>query len=188
MPAPRTKAVAALSRQAGPLEPFREPLQAVVDASLAVNPALKTFPHEILVWLHPVSQSIVLMAFLFGAFQGIQITAGNGDQIVPVPSPIGSGSATAREAHPAYMQFAFGTFLVFAIGGLINLAALDKNILDSDHATTAAYCLGLLAFQAFLSLFMGFGPVRIIHGLVGTITVLVILLHAFVGYNLGLQL
>eukprot|EP00929_Paragymnodinium_shiwhaense_P119369 TRINITY_DN91260_c0_g1_i1.p1 TRINITY_DN91260_c0_g1~~TRINITY_DN91260_c0_g1_i1.p1 ORF type:complete len:240 (+),score=28.18 TRINITY_DN91260_c0_g1_i1:193-912(+) len=187
-PTPRTRSIAAVARQAGPLEPLREPLQAVVDASLVVNPALKSFPHEILVWLHPVSQATVVLAFLFGAFQGLQILIGNGDQVVPVPSPIGSGSATAREAHPQYMKFSFATFLVFAVGGLINLGALDKNILDSDHASSAAAVLGLLGVQAALSNFMGIGPVRAIHGLVGTVTVFVIFLHAYLGVTLGLNL
>jgi len=185
---PRLVRNSAIARQAGPLEVIREPLQQVVDISLAVNPALRTFPKEVLVWLHPVSQGLVFLPFLYGALLGVQILVDKGDEEVTVPAPIGSGSTSIRKAHPAYMKFASLTFALFAVGGLINKAALGKNILDSDHAVTAGIGLLLLAAQAASSLLMGVSFVRIAHALTGTVTIFVLLAHASAGFNLGMQL
>lgn len=187
-PSPQSVRKFVVARQAGPLEVIREPLQQVVDVSLAVNPALRDFPKAVLVWLHPVSQGIVFLPFLYGALLGVQILVGKGEEEVAVPAPIGSGNASMREAHPAYMRFASLTFALFAVGGLINKAALGKNILDSDHAVTAGVGLLLLAAQAASSLLMGMSFVRIAHALTGTVTVFVLLAHASSGFNLGTQL
>uniref|UniRef100_A0A7S4RZJ8 Cytochrome b561 domain-containing protein n=1 Tax=Alexandrium monilatum TaxID=311494 RepID=A0A7S4RZJ8_9DINO len=188
-PAPRAQAALVLRRRAGPLEVLREPLEAVAQASLAVNPALKDFPKVVLVWLHPVSQALIYIPFLYGAFLGLQVLLDKGDEVVALPAPIGSGSATAREAHPTIMKWVSVVFLFFAIGGIINLVALDQKILESNHSTTAALGLGLLAVQGGLSLLFGLGSfARIAHSLVGTVTVFVLLVHAFLGVGLGSSL
>mmetsp|Transcript_56857 Transcript_56857/g.144144 ORF Transcript_56857/g.144144 Transcript_56857/m.144144 type:complete len:224 (-) Transcript_56857:104-775(-) len=183
----RTQAVS--RRAGGPLEGLRGPLEAVAKTSLEVNPALKEFPKPVLVWLHPVAQAVVFIAFAYGVYLGWQVRTGKGEEPAFVLPGLGSGPLPASEAHPLYMRFALGVFLFNAIGGIINLAALGQPILESDHALTAVAGLVLLVLQAVLPALFSIAPAaRTAHAYLGSATALLLVAHAALGTNLGLSL
>lgn len=139
-------------------------------------------PELLLHWGHGAAMGTVLLAMGgYGAFLGWQTRLGNGEEVYPL-----SLGQTARELHPTLMGLALFLFLLGGQGGLVLLATAGKPILQSAHSSTAVVGLGLMAAQAALGLNMGKSENgRTAHAVLGTGTLLVLLVHLYFGLGLG---
>ena len=118
-----------------------------------------------------------------GTFLGWQIRQGNGNA-----EYFFTLGKTAREQHPLIMGLATFFFLLGGQGGLVLLATQGKPILESPHAITAVVGLSLLFVQALLPLLFSKengSNFRTLHALLGSSTMVALVIHGFNGYILG---
>lgn len=138
-------------------------------------------PAPLIKWLHGANMGIVLAAMGgVGTYLGYQIRAGNGDMTLT--------GKTARQLHPTLMGLAFFFFFLGGQGGLVLLNVQDQPILQSKHAITGAIGLTLLLVQGLLpKLFAGdeSGKARTAHTVLGSATMLLLVVHGFLGLQLG---
>jgi len=139
-------------------------------------------PEILLHWGHGAAMGTVLLAMGgYGAFLGWQTRVGNGGEVYPL-----NLGMTSRQLHPLLMGAALFFFLLGGQGGLVLLATAGQPILQSAHSSTAVVGLGLMGAQAALGLNMGSSEAgRLAHAVLGTGTLLVLLVHLFFGLGLG---
>lgn len=139
-------------------------------------------PEFLLHWGHAGAMSMVLLGMGgYGTFLGWQTRFGNGGTVYPL-----SLGQTASQLHPTLMGAALFFFFLGGQGGLVLLATAGQPILQSAHSSTAVIGLLLMAAQAALGVTMGDSPEkRTIHAFLGTGVMLVLLVHLFLGLDLG---
>ncbi len=139
-------------------------------------------PEPITHWGHPLMMSIV--AFVMGGYMAY---AGWKGRTATDPEV----SAKAKADHKKLAPLVF-TFLAMGYsGGLLSLVMQNKPILESPHFWTGTIVLGLLASNGLISAvkFGGEGgPLRTAHAYLGSLVMVVLVVHAVLGLNLGLKI
>ena len=87
----------------------------------------------------------------------------------------------------------FMTLFIFlgATGGLLSLVMQEQHVMDSPHFWTGSILLALLAVNAFISLAKFGGnksSLRTAHAYIGSLALAVMLVHAILGFKLGLAI
>jgi len=139
-------------------------------------------PEFLLHWGHGVAMGTVLFAMVgYGAFLGWATRFGNGDAVYPL-----NLGYSARELHSLLMALALFFFFLGGQGGLVLLATQFKPILQSAHSSTAVLGLTCMGAQAVLGKTMGSSEgLRTLHAVFGTGTILLLVAHAYFGFDLG---
>lgn len=139
-------------------------------------------PEALVHWGHPGNMAVVLFAMggYGAAYLGWQIrTSTDGDVV-----------AKAKDMHPKLAAGMFFFFALGAVGGCMSLIMQGKPIFESPHVITGMAGLALLSVQSLLPLAFasGTGEARTAHAYLGSATMLLFLVHAGLGLNLGLSI
>lgn len=138
-------------------------------------------PEPIVHWGHPLMMGIVVIAM--GSAAGIAGWQGR----------LATDAEIANKNRDAHRKIAPLMFLFMALGftgGVLSLVMQHQPIFESSHFWTATLVLGLLAFNGILAV-TGFGgnkSLRTIHAYVGTVALVLMVIHGFLGLKLGLAI
>ena len=140
-------------------------------------------PAPIIHWGHPLMMSIVV--FVMGSYVAY---AGWRGRVAVDPEL----SQQYRTEHAKIAPLMFLFIALGYTGGVLSLVMQRQPILESPHFWTGTTVLLLLASNAFLA-FVGFGGdnkvvVRTIHGYLGAMAIVLLVVHAVFGLNLGLSI
>jgi Protein of unknown function (DUF4079) len=139
-------------------------------------------PEPIVHWGHPVMMGIVI--FVMGSYTAY---AGWNARLAADKEVADKSRADHRKLAP--LMFAF--LAMGYSGGLLSLVIQKQPILESSHFWTGTIALGLLATNSILSKAGFWGDkaaLRMTHAYVGTVVMLLLIVHAAFGINLGLSL
>lgn len=136
-------------------------------------------PDWLLHWGHPGNMAVVLFAMGgYGSYLGWQIRLSD-DMAV---------KAKAKDLHPKLLGGMFFFFSLGATGGILSLLTSGKPIFESPHAVTGLLGLALLTAQTALTgFFEGNSSPRGVHAFLGSGIMLLFLVHAVFGLQLGLS-
>lgn len=138
-------------------------------------------PEPVVQWGHPVMMGIVVVAM------------GSAVGITGWRSRITTDVAIAdqnREAHPKIAGWMFLFMALGFTGGVLSLVMQQQPIFESRHFWTSLLVLSLLALNALIAL-LGFGgnkSLRAVHAFLGSIALVLMLIHGWFGLNLGLSI
>jgi magnesium-transporting ATPase (P-type) len=139
-------------------------------------------PEPIVQWGHPVMMGIVV--FVLGSFVA---WAGWQGRI----NPDGEVAMERRSAHALLAPFMYIFVILGSTGGVLSLVMQGEPIFGSYHFVTGIVVLALLTLNATIALF-GFPgnkkALRTVHAYVGSIAILLLFVHAFLGLQLGLSI
>lgn len=138
-------------------------------------------PEPIVHWGHPLMMGIVVIAM--GSAAGIAGWQGRLATDAEV-------AAKNRNAHRKITPLMFLFMALGFTGGVLSLVMQHQPIFESSHFWTATLVLGLLAFNGILAV-TGFGEnklLRTIHAYVGTVALVLMVIHGFLGLKLGLAI
>jgi fucose 4-O-acetylase-like acetyltransferase len=141
-------------------------------------------PEPIVQWGHPAMMAIVI--FIMGTFVGI---AGWRGRILTEKDK--EASLKQRSAHRQLAPWLFIFIAGGYIGGLLSLVMQKQPILESPHFWTGSTVLILLGINGGISLFHFFGDqptFRNIHAYLGSMTLVLLFIHAILGFKLGLSI
>lgn len=139
-------------------------------------------PEPIVHWGHPAMMAIVL--FVMGSFVGYAGWRGR----------LATDTGVAVENFSNHRKLApFMTLFIFlgATGGMLSVVMQGRNVIDSPHFWTGSILLVLLAVNASISLSKFGGnkaALRTAHAYIGSIALAVMLVHAILGFKLGLAI
>jgi hypothetical protein len=138
-------------------------------------------PEPVVHWGHPVMMGIVVVAM--GSAVGITGWRGR----------LAIDAAIVDQSRNAHSKIAGWMFLFMALGftgGVLSLVMQQQPIFESPHFWTGLLVLSLLAFNGLIAL-VGFGgnkSLRTVHAFLGSIALVLMLVHALLGLNLGLSI
>ncbi|MEA5554815.1 DUF4079 domain-containing protein [Anabaena cylindrica UHCC 0172] len=139
-------------------------------------------PGEVVHWGHPVMMAIVV--FVVGSFVGV--TGWRGKLLQDKDA-----AAKSRNAHlqlaPWLLVFLAGGYT----GGVLSLVMQHQPLFESPHFWTGSIVLLLLLVNGAISLsgFLGNkAGLRAVHAYLGSTALLILLVHAVLGFNLGISL
>ncbi|MGL5806271.1 MAG: DUF4079 domain-containing protein [Xenococcaceae cyanobacterium] len=141
-------------------------------------------PEPIVHWGHPVMMGIVV--FVMGSFVAL---TGWRSRTVTDPDAAIENRVNHRKIAPLMFFFLAAGYT----GGVLSLVMQRQPILESPHFWTGSIVLGLLTINAILAA-VGFGGdnnkelFRTIHAYVGSTALLLLIVHAVLGFNLGLSI
>ena len=140
-------------------------------------------PEIVVHWGHPLMMGIVV--FVMGstaAYMGWKIRTGESD---------GPASATTRKLHKKLALW-MTTFIGLGYtGGVLSLVMQDHPLLESPHFWTGTLAIGLLGLNGAISMskFGGGKPeLRTTHAYIGSVAMVILLVHAALGVKLGLSI
>ncbi len=141
-------------------------------------------PEPIVHWGHPLMMGIVI--FVVGSFVGV--TGWRGKLLEE------KDKDAALKSRMAHRQLAPWLFIFLAggyTGGVLSLVMQHQPLFESPHFWTGSLVLLLLLINGVISL-SGFAgnkkALRAAHAYLGSVTLGVLLLHAVLGFNLGISL
>jgi hypothetical protein len=138
-------------------------------------------PEPITHWGHPVMMGTVV--FVMGSFAAVAGWRGR----------IASDEEVASQSRATHRKIAPWMFLFMAMGytgGILSLVMQKQPILESPHFWTGTIVLSLLGLNGAISL-AGFGgkeSLRTFHAYLGSAAFILLIVHAFLGLNLGLSI
>lgn len=140
-------------------------------------------PEPIVHWGHPAMMGIVL--FVMGSFVGI---TGWKSRILAEKDP--DASAKNRVEHRKIAPLMFLFIAMGYTGGVLSLVMQGKPIFESPHFWTGSAVIGLLSMNALLAAiqFGGNGGIRTAHAYLGGVALILFVIHAALGLNLGLSI
>jgi fucose 4-O-acetylase-like acetyltransferase len=158
-------------------EAIREILQPVADIFSGFNT-----PEPIVHWGHPFFMGIVI--FAMGSFVGI---TGWRSRI--------SEDTEVKQAnkldHRKLAPFLFLFITLGYSGGVLSLIMQGQPIFESPHFWTGSTVIGLLGLNGLISV-TGFGGnkegLRTAHAYLGSIALVIMVVHAILGLKLGLSI
>ncbi|MGM3306466.1 DUF4079 domain-containing protein [Anabaena sp. WFMT] len=139
-------------------------------------------PEAVVHWGHPVMMGIVV--FVVGSFVGV---AGWRGKLL-------QDKDAAVKSRNAHRQLAPWLFLFLAggyIGGVLSLVMQHQPLFESPHFWTGSIVLLLLLVNGAISLsgFLGNKvALRAVHAYLGSTALLILFVHAVLGFNLGISL
>lgn len=141
-------------------------------------------PEVIVHWGHPAMMGIVI--FVVGTFVGF--TGWRGKLL---ESQDKEAAIKSRNSHRQLAPWLFIFLAGGYTGGILSLVIQHKPLLESPHFWTGSLILILLLINGIISLSGFFGNkvgLRGVHAYLGTTTLLIMLVHAILGLNLGISL
>ena len=138
-------------------------------------------PEPVVHWGHPAMMGIVVVAM------------GSAVGITGWRSRLATDFTIADQSRNAHPKIAGWMFLFMALGftgGVLSLVMQQQPVFESPHFWTGLVVLSLLAFNGVIAL-AGFGgnkSLRTVHALLGSIALLLMLVHAGLGLKLGLSI
>ena len=139
-------------------------------------------PEPIVHWGHPAMMSIVI--FVMGTFVGV---TGWQSRLVQYKDI----AIQNRSSHRKLAPWMFLFMMLGSIGGVLSLVMQHQPILRSSHFWTGSSVLMLLAINATISLtkFGGNKPgLRALHTYLGSTALCVMIVHAILGFRLGISI
>ncbi|NEQ42816.1 MAG: DUF4079 domain-containing protein [Leptolyngbya sp. SIOISBB] len=139
-------------------------------------------PEPIVHWGHPIMMGIVVLVMGSTAtYMGWKIRTG---------SP-GEDSATTRKLHKKLALW-MTTFIGLGYtGGVLSLVMQNHPVLESPHFWTGTLAIGLLGVNGAISMSKfggGKASLRTTHAYIGSVAMVFLLVHAFLGVKLGLSI
>ncbi len=156
------------------MEGLRGLLQSIADLFTALN-----IPEPIVQWGHPLMMAIVI--FVMGTF-----TAGIGWWGRVSTDPKKARAAKAFHSKLAPLLFVF--IALGYLGGVLSLVMQDKPIFSSSHFWTGSLVVGVLAVNGLIAATKfgkGQGSLRSVHAYLGSFALVLLFIHAFLGFQLG---
>jgi hypothetical protein len=141
-------------------------------------------PEPVTHWGHPVMMGIVI--FVVGSFVGVSGWRGKLLQDTDKDAAVKSRSAH-RQLAPWLFIFLAGGYT----GGVLSLVMQHQPLFESPHFWTGSLVLLLLLVNGAISLSGFFGDkasLRVVHAYLGSTAILILFVHAVLGFNLGLSL
>jgi hypothetical protein len=141
-------------------------------------------PEPIVHWGHPVMMGIVVLAM--GSFVGL---TGWKSRILTETDKEGAISNKTEHRKIAPLMFLF--LALGYTGGILSLVMQRQSILESPHFWTGSVILILLSLNAVIAATGFIGnkeTLRTVHAYVGSIALGLMLLHAVLGFKLGLSI
>ncbi|WP_413172959.1 DUF4079 domain-containing protein [Anabaena azotica] len=141
-------------------------------------------PEPIVHWGHPVMMGIVV--FVVGSFVGV--TGWRGKLLED------KNKDAAVKSRNSHRQLAPWLFIFLAggyTGGVLSLVMQHQPLFESPHFWTGSIVLLLLFVNGAISLSGFFGDkagLRAVHAYVGSTALLILLVHAVLGFKLGISL
>lgn len=138
-------------------------------------------PEPIVHWGHPLMMGIVV--FVMGSF--IAIAGWRGRLATDTEE-----SAKHRSDHRKLAPWLFLFITLGYTGGVLSLVMQQQPILESPHFWTGSSVIILLGLNGAISL-AGFGgkdSLRTVHAYLGTIALILLFVHAALGFNLGISI
>ncbi|KAF7804415.1 Di-heme cytochrome, transmembrane [Senna tora] len=134
-------------------------------------------PDWLVHWGHPANMAVVLFAMGgYGSYLGFRIRFA--DNVAE--------KAYAKDLHPKLLGGMFFFFALGATGGITSLLTSDKPIFESPHAVTAITGLALLTIQTISPALFEENPgLRNFHGILGSAIMVLFLVNAALGFQLG---
>ena len=139
-------------------------------------------PEPIVHWGHPIMMGIVVLAMgTTATYMGWKIRTG---------SP-GEDSAKTRKLHKKLALW-MTTFIGLGYtGGILSLVMQNHPLLESPHFWTGTAAIGLLGINGAISMSKfggGKASLRTTHAYIGSVAMVFLLVHAFLGVKLGLSI
>ncbi|MEC4804550.1 MAG: DUF4079 domain-containing protein [Jaaginema sp. PMC 1079.18] len=141
-------------------------------------------PEPITHWGHPLMMGIVV--FVMGSFVGV---AGWKGRVLA-----GTDTEAALKNKADHRKLAPWMFLFIALGytgGVLSLVMQGQPIFESPHFWTGSVVIALLSLNGLLAL-LGFQSqkttTRTIHAYVGSIALVLLVIHALLGLKLGISI
>jgi hypothetical protein len=140
-------------------------------------------PEPIVHWGHPAMMGIVL--FVMGSFVGL---TGWKSRTLSEKDPDAALKNRLNHRKIAPLMFVF--IALGYTGGVLSLVMQNKSIFESPHFWTGSAIIGLLSINGLLAAtqFGGQGSLRSAHAYLGSAALLLFVVHAALGLNLGLSL
>jgi hypothetical protein len=140
-------------------------------------------PEPIVHWGHPAMMGIVL--FVMGSFVGL---TGWKSRTLSEKDP--DAALKNRLDHRKIAPLMFVFIALGYTGGVLSLVMQNKSIFESPHFWTGSAIIGLLSINGLLAAtqFGGQGSLRSAHAYLGSAALLLFVVHAALGLNLGLSL
>lgn len=138
-------------------------------------------PEPIVHWGHPAMMGIVI--FVLGSYVAYAGWQGR----------LAEDKKVAIKSRADHSQLAPLMFIFMALGytgGVLSLVMQKQPILESPHFWTGSGVLVLLAFNGAIS-FGGFGGnvgLRNLHAYLGSMAFLILIVHAVLGFRLGISI
>lgn len=139
-------------------------------------------PHWVEHWGHPAMMGIVI--FVMGTFVGV---TGWRSRLVEDKEV----AVQSRSGHRKLAPWMFLFMILGSFGGVLSLVMHHQPIFQSSHFWTGSIILILLAINATISLtkFGGNQPgLRALHAPKGTTALCVMIVHAILGFRLGISI
>ena len=141
-------------------------------------------PEPITHWGHPVMMGIVI--FVVGSFVGV--TGWRGKLLQDTDK---DAAFKSRQAHRLLAPWLFIFLAGGYTGGVLSLVMQRQPLFESPHFWTGSVVLLLLLLNGVISLGGFFGDkanLRAVHAYLGSTALLILVVHAVLGLNLGLSL
>ncbi|MGB5633961.1 MAG: DUF4079 domain-containing protein [Waterburya sp.] len=141
-------------------------------------------PEPIVHWGHPLMMSIVVFvmgsAVALAGWRGRTLATTNAEVAV-------KNKADHRKIAPLMYIF----LVLGYTGGVLSLVMQGQSILESPHFITGTVVIALLTVNAIIAATGFIGnkeTARTVHAYVGSTALLIMVVHAVLGFNLGLSI
>lgn len=140
-------------------------------------------PEPIIHWGHPAMMAIVV--FVMGSYVAY---AGWRSRI----TKDGEIAIKSRADHRKLAPLMYLFIVLGYTGGILSLVMQNQPIFESPHFWTGTLIIGLLGINALIAL-TGFGgdnkaTMRTAHAYIGSTVMILLVIHAIFGFNLGLSI
>ncbi|HLO85965.1 MAG TPA: DUF4079 domain-containing protein [Nostocaceae cyanobacterium] len=161
----------------------------MVNFSEALEPIAAWFrtlgiPEVIVHWGHPAMMAIVI--FVMGTFVGI---AGWRGKLLAEQNK--DAAIQSRSMHRLLAPWMFLFLAGGYTGGVLSLVMQHKPLFESPHFWTGSIVLLFLLVNSIISVGGFFGDktaLRTVHAYLGTTALVLLFLHAVLGFNLGISI
>jgi hypothetical protein len=139
-------------------------------------------PPVVVQWGHPLMMGIVV------------VVMGSAAAIAGWKARLATDPAVADQQRQTHRKIAPLMFLFIALGytgGVLSLVMQQHSVFESPHFWTGTIALGVLSVNSLLSLGGFWGdrkPLRASHAYIGSIALLLLIVHGILGLQLGVSL
>ena len=139
-------------------------------------------PEPIIHWGHPLMMGIVI--FVVGTFVGFTGWKGRTSEDKKIASE-------SRLSHRKLAPFLFLFLSLGYTGGVLSLVMQKQPLLESPHFWTGSIVIFLLGLNGLISATKFGGnkaSLKTTHAYIGTLALIILFVHAFLGFKLGISI